>query len=136
MGIFKTSFCAIGLILSSCSHPFTLDKCGEEQLKACASACYVSTSIRDNYEEKYVFRKIVFIINDIFRERDFSRSHFVLKMQRNLTEFPEPVRNKVIAETLRIYDYHAGKDREVWALKMTQESILLNFQSKFFSELI
>lgn len=127
----KIILCCSIFTITSCSHPFTLDNLGKDQLDTCASACYISTSIRDDYREKAAFVKANDAINNVFKSGDFSRRRLVLELQKSLVGFPAPVRDKVTDETLKIYDFLSKKD-EVWGLQMTQEAILLNFQSQFF----
>lgn len=129
----KTFLCWSIFAITSCSHPFPLDNLGNDQLNTCASACYISSSIRDDYREKAAFVKANEAINNVFKSRDFSRNRLVLELHNSLAAFPEPVKNKVTAETLNIYDFLSKKD-EVWGLQMTQEAILLNFRSQFFNK--
>lgn len=133
MDVSKTFLCLSIFIIASCSHPFVLDNLGNDQFNMCASACYISSSIRNDYREKAAFIKVNDAINNVFKNGNFSRNHLVLELHNSLVAFPEPVQNKVIDETLRVYDFLSKKD-DIWGLQMTQEAILLNFHSKFFNK--
>lgn len=133
MAISEMLLCCGVVAITSCSHPFVLDNLGNDQFDTCASACYISSSIRSDYREKPAFVKANDAINNVFRSGDFSRNQLVSELHNSLARFPEPVKNKVIAETLNIYDFLSKKD-EAWGLQMTQEAILLNFQSQFFNK--
>lgn len=123
------------LAISSCSHPYNLDSTGSDQFDVCASACYISSSIRDDERLKAAYVKANDAINDVFRSRDYSKQRLCIELQKSLASFPGPVMDRVVTETLRIYDNFSSKD-EIWALQMTQEAILLTYQSRFFNKFL
>lgn len=130
---FKALLYWVVFAMTSCSHPFVLDNLGNDQFDTCVSACYISSSIRSDYREKTAFVKVSEAINNVFSSGDFSRNRLVLELNNSLIGLSEPVKNKVIAETLNIYDFLSKKDK-IWGLQMTQEAILFNFQSQFFNK--
>lgn len=123
------------LLFPCCSHPFNLDESGNDQLEVCTSACYVGTAIRDDYREAMAYVEVLKVIDNMFKRRMYSRQTLVFGIQNSLANYPEPVRDKVVDDTLRIYDYLSNGD-EIWGLQRTSEAIALNFRTNFFNQFL